>query len=92
MPTATLKTERIDVRADSSVKQLLQAAARTSHKSVSEFLLDAGISAANQTLAERQRFELNDTEWEAFLQVLERPVKELNPKLKRLLSEKGILD
>jgi uncharacterized protein (DUF1778 family) len=35
------KTERIDVRASSSVKQLLQEAARASHKSVSEFLLDA---------------------------------------------------
>ncbi|MFH1028576.1 MAG: DUF1778 domain-containing protein, partial [Pseudomonadota bacterium] len=40
---AISKTERIDVRANVTVKQLLQDAARTCHKSVSEFLLDAGI-------------------------------------------------
>jgi uncharacterized protein (DUF1778 family) len=40
------------------VKQLLQEAARVAHKNVSEFLLDAGITAANQTLADRTRFEL----------------------------------
>ena len=48
MATSTpLKSERIDVRASVSVKQLLQEAAQASHKSVSEFLLDAGITAAN---------------------------------------------
>jgi uncharacterized protein (DUF1778 family) len=41
-----LKTERIDVRASGPVKQLLQEAARVCHKNVSEFLLDAGVTAA----------------------------------------------
>ena len=54
------KSERIDVRASAPVKQLLQEAARVAHKNVSEFLLDAGIIAANQTLADRTRFELSD--------------------------------
>lgn len=45
------KTERIDVRASTAVKQLLQEAARACHKNVSEFLLDAGVTAAAQTLA-----------------------------------------
>jgi uncharacterized protein (DUF1778 family) len=36
------------------------------HKNVSEFLLDAGIIAANQTLADRTRFGLSD---ENFLSV-----------------------
>ena len=39
------KTERIDIRASSPVKQLLQDAARACHKNVSEFLLDAGVTA-----------------------------------------------
>lgn len=42
------KTERVDVRAGTPVKQPLQEAARASHKNVSEFLLDAGITAAAQ--------------------------------------------
>ncbi|MBI5485525.1 MAG: DUF1778 domain-containing protein [Deltaproteobacteria bacterium] len=86
------KTERIDVRANVNVKQLLQDAARTCHKSVSEFLLDAGITAANQTLADRRRFELGDAEWQLFQKALDRPVQPAHPRIKTLLLEPGVLD
>lgn len=85
------KTERIDVRASSSVKQLLQEAARSCHKNVSEFLLDAGISAANQALAERRHFALTDAQWDEFQQALDRPVQ-AKPRLQNLLSKPGVLD
>ena len=85
------KSERIDVRASIPVKQLLQEAARASHKNVSEFLLDAGIIAANQTLANRVRFELPAEQWEAFQAALDQPVSE-KPKLEKLLKEPGLLD
>jgi len=84
------KSERIDVRASTSVKQLLQKAARVSHKNVSEFLLDAGIIAANQTLADRSRFELSDENWLAFQAALDQPVS-AKPKLTKLLSQPGLL-
>lgn len=89
---AILKTERIDVRANVTVKQLLQDAARVCHKSVSEFLLDAGVTAANQTLADRNRFELDETEWQAFQQALDRPVQPPHSRMKALLTEPGVLD
>ena len=86
------KTERIDVRASKSVKQLLREAARAAHKNVSEFLLDAGIVAANQTLADRTRFELSAERWRAFHAALDQPViAKSKPKLKKLLSEPGLL-
>ena len=84
------KSERIDVRATPPVKQLLQEAARAAHKNVSEFLLDAGILAANQMLADRRRFELSAEQWEAFQSALDQPVT-ARPKLKKLLSEPGLL-
>ena len=84
------KSERIDVRASIPVKQLLQEAARASHKNVSEFLLDAGIVAANQTLADRLRFELAPDEWKVFQAALDRPVN-AKPKLMKLLNEPGLL-
>lgn len=84
------KTERIDVRASAPVKQLLQSAARNSHKSVSEFLLDAGITAATQALADRTRFELNEEQWGAFQKALNRPVQH-KPQLEKLLKEPGLL-
>jgi len=84
------KTERIDVRASAPVKQLLQEAARASHKNVSEFLLDAGVTAASQTLADRRQFMLDDAQWQAFQEALDRPVQ-AKPRLKRLLREPGAL-
>ena len=85
------KTERIDGRAGARTKHLLQEAARASHKNVSEFLLDAGITAATQTLADRRQFVLDDAQWQAFQKALERPVQS-KPRLARLLSEPGALD
>ena len=84
------KSVRIDVRASNPVKLLLQEAARAAHKNVSEFLLDAGIVAANQTLADRLRFELTPDKWDAFQAALNRPIKP-RPKLKSLLGEPGLL-
>lgn len=88
------KSERIDVRATLAVKQLLQQAAACSHKNVSEFLLDAGILAANQALADRRRFELGEPEWQAFNALLDRPVSAPAAKvrLRSLLSEPSILE
>jgi uncharacterized protein (DUF1778 family) len=83
-------SERIDVRASPPVKQLLQEAARVAHKNMSEFLLDAGIIAANQTLADRNRFELIEEEWLAFQSALDQPVS-AKPKLQKLLEEPGLL-
>lgn len=90
-PLGFSKTERIDVRASSSVKLLLQEAARASHKNVSEFLLDAGITAANQALADRRHFALTDAQWGEFQQALDRPVQ-AKPRLQNLLFKPGVLD
>lgn len=84
------KSERIDVRATTPVKRLLQEAARACHKNVSEFLLDAGVTAASQTLADRRRFVLDETHWKAFQAALDRPVRR-KPRLKKLLNEPGLL-
>lgn len=85
------KSERIDVRASTAVKQLLQEAARACHKNVSEFILEAGIMAANQALADRRHFGLDNSQWEMFQRALDRPVKS-KPRLKKLLTQEGILD
>lgn len=88
--TALPKTERIDVRASISVKQMLQEAAHASHKSVSEFLLEAGVNAANQALSDRRHFVLDEAQWEAFEQALDRPVQ-TKGRLRVLLDENGVL-
>jgi uncharacterized protein (DUF1778 family) len=91
MSTKTAKTERIDVRTTAAAKQLLQQAAATSHKSVSEFLLENGLEAAKATLADRRLFILDDESWQAFQTALDRPVQE-KPQLKQLLTKRGFFD
>ena len=78
------KTERIDVRASTPVKQLLQEAARASHKNVSEFLLDAGITAAAQTLADCCHVTPDEPQWQAFQAALDRPTQSKS-RLRQLL-------
>ena len=84
------KSERIDVRASGQVKALLQEAAKASHKNVSEFLLDAGIAMAHETLAEQRLFMLSEDQWGQFQAALERPVQD-KPQLRKLLTEPGVL-
>jgi len=85
------KKERIDIRASTAVKQLLQEAAQACHKNVSEFLLDAGTTAANQALADRQNFLLDKKQWKEFQRIMDRPVG-TKPKLSKLLTTPGTLD
>ena len=91
MSVAEARSERIEVRTTPSVKALLQRAASASHKNVTEFLLDAGLSVAEDTLANRRLFRLDDQQWQEFQDLLDRPVSEKS-RLARLMAEKSLLE
>ena len=90
MPAAKPKSERIDIRTTPAAKETLQRAAAIAHKNVSEFLLDAGLSAAAEALADRRVFTLDEVKWQEFQKALDRPVRK-KPRLAKLLSEPGVL-
>lgn len=54
-------------------------------------LLDAGLVAAEQTLADRRSFTLDEKKWRAFQAALDRPVK-TKKRLAALLTQPGALD
>ena len=91
MAIAENKSERIEVRTTPNMKALLQRAAASSHKNVTEFLLEAGINAAEDALVDRRIFRLDDHQWQAFQAILDRPVAD-KPRLTRLLAEKSVLE
>jgi uncharacterized protein (DUF1778 family) len=91
MAVAEAKSERIEVRTTPSMKALLQRAATSSHKNVTDFLLEAGITAAEEALVDRRMFRLDEAQWQAFQDVLDRPVV-AKPRLARLLAEKSVLE
>ena len=85
------RSERIDIRTTPSVKRVLQDAAATSHKTVSEFLLDSALTKAAEVMADRRLFVLDDDQWTAFLEALDAPPQPM-PRLEHLLREPSALE
>lgn len=85
------QSERIDVCITPAMKSLLEEAAKTTNKSVSEFLLDSALTAAAEILADRRFFVLDQERWNAFMAILDAPPRSL-PELERLLRDPGIFD
>ena len=90
MPSVS-KTQRIDVRVSPTSKNALQMAASQVNKTVSQFLLDAALTAAAETLEDRRSFVLDRRRWDQFLKILDRPPR-IKRKLARLLAERSVLE
>ena len=88
---ANKRTDRIDLRIHPGAKEALQAAATLRHKSVSEFVLESALGAADEVLADRRYFSLNEEQWMAFQTALDAKPRPL-PRLDRLMSEPSIFD
>jgi len=84
---AEIRSERVDLRMTRSAKRTLQQAASVSNKTVTEFLLDSGLNAAFDALADRRVFQLDSKRWDEFMRALAKPPKD-NPGLRKLLSRK----
>jgi uncharacterized protein (DUF1778 family) len=87
----TNRTEKLDLRLSRSAKQTLQAAATAARKSVSEFVLEAALSEAEERLADRSIFTLDAKRWEAFIAALDAPPRR-HPRLERLFREPSVFD
>lgn len=95
-PAATTKprsvrTTKLDLRLSPEAKQTLNAAANAARCSVSQFVLNSALERAAETLNERQRFELDAEQWEAFMAALDAPPRVV-PQLQRLFSEPSPFD
>jgi uncharacterized protein (DUF1778 family) len=81
------RSERVDLRMTPAAKRTLQHAAAITNKTLTEFLLDSGLSAALDALADRRVFQLDDKRWKAFMAALAAPPRS-NPRLRKLLARK----
>ena len=75
------------MRITPAAKRTLQRAAALTNSTLTEFLLDAGLNAALDTLADRRVFQLDQKRWDAFIAALEGPPKN-NPRLRKLLARR----
>ena len=54
-------------------KQTLQWAAAVAKRSVTDFVLESALASAAETLADRQSFQLDPEQWEAFVAAIDAP-------------------
>ena len=91
MPSRGTRSEKLDLRLTRQAKRTLQAAAATTRRSVSQFVLESALSRADEALADRRIFTLTDAQWQAFLAALDAPPRPL-PRLECLFKEPGFFD
>ena len=92
MPTSTKRREdRLEVRLTPKAKSMLKRAASIERKTVSAFVLDKGLAAAAETLADRREFTLSAKQYDAFVAALDASAKP-RPRLERLLTTPSALE
>ncbi len=89
--SATRKGTRFSIRASAGQKKVIAQAARIREKTMSEFVLEQAVLAAQQTLADQSQFTLPKKQWEAFYAALDAPPASV-PDLRRLLTQPGVFD
>ena len=85
------KTDRLNLRVTSDLRQLLQVAADLENTNLTAFILDAARVRAEQRLADQDRFAVPPERFQAFLKALERPSRHI-PRLQRLMNEPSVLE
>ncbi len=88
---AKSKDARIDLRIDQAQKALLELAAASQGKKLSEFVISSSTEAAQLALADQNRFVLPEAEMEKFLASLEDEPTEI-PGLRDLFSRKSVFE
>lgn len=82
------RSETINLRIESSQRDLIDLAANVSGKTRTAFMLDAAYQKAQETLLDRRLFYLDETQWEVFNQLLDVSPAD-NEQLSHLLNHKA---
>jgi uncharacterized protein (DUF1778 family) len=83
--------DRLELRLTPKAKSMLKRAAAVERKTMSAFVLDKGLEAAAETLADRREFRLSTKDYDAFVAALDAPVKP-RPRLTKLLTAPSVLE
>jgi uncharacterized protein (DUF1778 family) len=79
---------KINLRASTEDRDLIDRAAAARHTTRTEFMLASARRAAVEALLDQSFFVLDAARWDAFAAALDAPPKD-NPRLKRLLARKA---
>jgi uncharacterized protein (DUF1778 family) len=91
MKTAESKTQRWNMRVAEDVDAIVRLAAEQTDQPLTDFVVQAARVVAEDTLADRRVFRLDETAWNQFVEILDRPARAA-PELARLLSSDSVFD
>ena len=69
----THRSSRLGLRATQEQEAILRRAAEVTRKSLTDFVLDSACQAAEQTLLDQRFFMVSGSQYQAMLNLLERP-------------------
>jgi len=72
-------------------KKVIAQAARIKEVTMSEFVLEQSLTAAQRVIADQAQFTLPRKQWKEFCAALDAPPKSI-PALRRLLTKPGLFD
>lgn len=87
--TAAARSARLGLRTTPEQEMVLRRAADVAHKSLTDFILDAAYQAAEQTLLDQRLFMVSGSQYQALLDMLNRPVSD-NAGLADLFSRRPV--
>lgn len=79
------RSSRLGLRATPEQEAVLRRAAEVTHKSLTDFILDSACKAAEETLLDQRLFMVPGSQYQALLEMLERPEEE-NAGLRELFA------
>ncbi|MEW6302511.1 MAG: DUF1778 domain-containing protein [Verrucomicrobiota bacterium] len=82
---------RANFRITAEAKAMIAHAARVRRTTLSQFMIQSSVDAAQEVLADRTRFVLSPDAWDKFRRLLDAPPKAI-PKLAALLKEKSVFE
>ena len=88
---STQKASRFSIRASATQKRVIAEAARIKDTTISDFVLEQSLTAAQQVIADQVQFRLPKKQWKEFCDVLDAPPKTI-PALRRLLTKPGLFN
>lgn len=78
----------INMKANPEVRNLIDRAAKISHRNRTEFVLDAAVKMAEEVILDQQFIALNEKDFARFVALLDAPPA-TNPRLQALLEKKA---
>ena len=88
---STQKASRFSIRASATQKRVIAEAARIKETTISDFVLEQSLTAAQRVIADQVQFKLPKKQWKDFCDAMDAAPKTI-PALRRLLNKQGLFD